>query len=63
MIIIVFWCIQLIPDHQPPMNKTFEMLEGDIGTIQMPPKPLIYPPEEPVDDDKAEIELEIFSTS
>ncbi|KAF8042454.1 hypothetical protein BT93_A0932 [Corymbia citriodora subsp. variegata] len=63
MIIVAFWCIQLIPDHRPPMNKVLEMLEGDIGSIQMPPKPLIYPPDEPVDDDKTEMELETFSTS
>ncbi|KAF8008397.1 hypothetical protein BT93_K2163 [Corymbia citriodora subsp. variegata] len=63
MIIVAFWCIQLIPDHRPPMNKVLEMLEGDIGNIQMPPKPLIYPPDEPVDDDKAEMELETFSIS
>ncbi|XP_048137945.1 rust resistance kinase Lr10-like [Rhodamnia argentea] len=63
MIIVALWCIQLILDHQPPMNKVLEMLEGDIGNIQMPPKPLIYPPDEPVDDDKVEMELETLSTS
>ncbi|XP_048138757.1 rust resistance kinase Lr10-like isoform X2 [Rhodamnia argentea] len=63
MIMVALWCIQLIPDHRPPMNKVLEMLEGDIGNIQMPPKPLFYPPNELVDDDKAEMELETFSTS
>ncbi|KAF8008405.1 hypothetical protein BT93_K2171 [Corymbia citriodora subsp. variegata] len=63
IIIVAFWCIQLIPNHRPPMNKVLEMLEGDIGDIQMPPKPLIYPPDEPIDDDKAGMELETFSTS
>ncbi|KAK3404099.1 hypothetical protein EUGRSUZ_K00443, partial [Eucalyptus grandis] len=52
MIIVAFWCLQLNPDHRPPMNKVLEMLEGDIGDIQMPPKLLIYPPDEPIDDDK-----------
>ncbi|KAK3404166.1 hypothetical protein EUGRSUZ_K00022 [Eucalyptus grandis] len=63
MIIVALWCIQFYPDHRPPMNKVLEMLEGDIGNIQMPPKPLFYPPDEPIDDDKAEMELETFSTS
>ncbi|KAF8035422.1 hypothetical protein BT93_C1450 [Corymbia citriodora subsp. variegata] len=63
MIIVALWCIQLIPDHRPPMNKILEMLEGDICNIHMPPKPLIYPPSEPIDDDGAKMELETFSTS
>ncbi|XP_039160524.1 rust resistance kinase Lr10-like, partial [Eucalyptus grandis] len=63
MIIVALWCIQFYPDHRPPMNKVLEMLEGDIGNIQMPPKPLFYPTDEPIDDDKAEMELETFSTS
>ncbi|XP_048138758.1 rust resistance kinase Lr10-like [Rhodamnia argentea] len=63
MIMVALWCIQLIPDHRPPMNKVLEMLEGDIGNIQMPPKPLFYTPNELVDDDKAEMELETFSIS
>ncbi|KAL3714400.1 hypothetical protein ACJRO7_006344 [Eucalyptus globulus] len=63
MIIVAFWCLQLNPDHRPPMNKVLEMLEGDIGDIQMPPKLLIYPPDEPIDDDKVEMKLETFSTS
>ncbi|KAF8008351.1 hypothetical protein BT93_K2124 [Corymbia citriodora subsp. variegata] len=63
MIIVALWCIQLIPDHRPPMNKVLEMLEGDIRNIHMPPKPLIYPSSELIDDDGAEMELETFSTS
>ncbi|XP_056160161.1 LEAF RUST 10 DISEASE-RESISTANCE LOCUS RECEPTOR-LIKE PROTEIN KINASE-like 2.8 isoform X2 [Syzygium oleosum] len=63
MIIVALWCIQLNPDHRPPMSKVLEMLEGDIGKLQMPPKPLIYPPDEPCNNDKSEMELETFSTS
>ncbi|XP_030514544.2 rust resistance kinase Lr10-like isoform X2 [Rhodamnia argentea] len=63
MIIVALWCIQLNPDHRPPMRKALEMLEGDIGKLQMPPKPLIYPRDEPVSSDKAKMELETFSTS
>ncbi|KAF8037126.1 hypothetical protein BT93_B0138 [Corymbia citriodora subsp. variegata] len=63
MIIVTFWCIQLNPDHRPPMNKVLDMLQGDIGKLQMPPKQLIYPRDELVNNDKAEIQLETFSTS
>ncbi|XP_030476660.2 rust resistance kinase Lr10-like [Syzygium oleosum] len=62
MIIVALWCIQLNPDHRPSMSKVLEMLEKDIGELQMPPKPLIYPPDVPVNNDEAETELETFST-
>ncbi|XP_010034905.2 rust resistance kinase Lr10-like [Eucalyptus grandis] len=62
MIIVALWCIQLNPNHRPPMNKVLEMLEGDIGKLHMPPKPLIYPPDVSTNNDKAEMELETLST-
>ncbi|KAF8008290.1 hypothetical protein BT93_K2079 [Corymbia citriodora subsp. variegata] len=61
MIIVALWCIQLNPDHRPPMRKVLEMLEGDIGKLHMPPKPLIYPLDVPVNNDKAEMELETLN--
>ncbi|KAF7848810.1 hypothetical protein BT93_L1539 [Corymbia citriodora subsp. variegata] len=63
MIIVALWCIQLDPDHRPPMNKVLEMLEGDIGKLHMPPKPLIYPLDVSVNSDKSDMELETLSTS
>ncbi|KAL3714283.1 hypothetical protein ACJRO7_006247 [Eucalyptus globulus] len=63
MIITALWCIQLNPNHRPPMNKVLEMLEGDIGNIQMPPKPLFYPPYEAIDHDKTDMELETLAAS
>ncbi|XP_048138764.1 rust resistance kinase Lr10-like [Rhodamnia argentea] len=63
MIMVALWCIQLNLDHRPSMRKVLEMLEGDIRKLQMPPKPLIYPQNEPVSNDKAKMELETFSTS
>ncbi|KAI3411243.1 Protein kinase domain-containing protein, partial [Psidium guajava] len=63
MIIVALWCIQLNPDNRPPMNKVLEMLEGDICKLQMPPKPLFYPPDVPDNSDKSEMELETFSAS
>ncbi|KAF8008284.1 hypothetical protein BT93_K2073 [Corymbia citriodora subsp. variegata] len=35
MIIVALWCIQLDPNHRPPMNKVLEMLEGDIGKLHV----------------------------
>ncbi|KAL3714391.1 hypothetical protein ACJRO7_006335 [Eucalyptus globulus] len=63
MIIVALWCIQFNPDHRPPMNKVLEMLEGDIAKLHMPPKPLIYPQNVYVDNDKSKMELELLSTS
>ncbi|KAF7851713.1 hypothetical protein BT93_L3222 [Corymbia citriodora subsp. variegata] len=63
MIIVALRCIQLNPDHRPPMRKVLEMLEGDIGKLHMPPKPLIYPSDVPVNNDKVKMELETLSTS
>jgi hypothetical protein len=45
MFLVALWCIQLKPIDRPSMNKVVEMLEGDIGNIEMPPKPLLYPHE------------------
>ncbi|XP_056158513.1 rust resistance kinase Lr10-like [Syzygium oleosum] len=63
MIIVALWCIQLNPDHRPPMSKVLEMLEGDIGKLQMPPKPLTYPSDVSIDNHITEMELKTFSTS
>ncbi|XP_048141800.1 rust resistance kinase Lr10-like [Rhodamnia argentea] len=63
MIIVALWCIQLNPDHRPPMSKVLKMLEGDIGKLQMPPKPLFYPSDVPDNNDKVEMELETLLAS
>ncbi|KAF8008398.1 hypothetical protein BT93_K2164 [Corymbia citriodora subsp. variegata] len=63
MIIVALWCIQLNPDHRPPMSKVLEMFEGDIGKLQMPPKPLICPSDEPINNDNAKMKLQTFSTN
>ncbi|MED6184054.1 hypothetical protein PIB30_043732 [Stylosanthes scabra] len=43
MFITALWCIQLKPSDRPSMNKVVEMLEGDVTSIEMPPKPSYYP--------------------
>ncbi|KAK3415686.1 hypothetical protein EUGRSUZ_H01576 [Eucalyptus grandis] len=63
MIIVVLWCITLSPNDRPSMRKVVDMLEGDIDKLQLPPKPLLYPIEAPIDDDNNEIELEMVSSS
>ncbi|KAK8312433.1 hypothetical protein V6Z12_D01G041800, partial [Gossypium hirsutum] len=39
MIIIAFWCIQLLPSDRPSMNQVLKMLESDVELLEMPRKP------------------------
>ncbi|KAK6925975.1 Wall-associated receptor kinase, galacturonan-binding domain [Dillenia turbinata] len=50
MVIIALWCIQMKPNDRPSMSKVVKMLEGDVELLQMPPKPVFYPQEIPVED-------------
>ncbi|WCJ41398.1 Protein kinase family protein [Euphorbia peplus] len=43
MIITGLWCIQMEPSNRPSMNEVVEMLEGDLESLEMPPKPLLCP--------------------
>ncbi|KAF3434108.1 hypothetical protein FNV43_RR25211 [Rhamnella rubrinervis] len=45
MIMVALWCIQTKPSDRPPMNKAKDMLEGEIESLQMPPKPFLCPEE------------------
>ncbi|XP_011003873.1 PREDICTED: probable receptor-like protein kinase At1g67000 [Populus euphratica] len=47
MIIVALWCIQMKPINRPPMNKVVEMLEGDVESLEFPPKPVLFPDETP----------------
>ncbi|XP_021830976.1 rust resistance kinase Lr10-like [Prunus avium] len=47
MIIVALWCIQMKPSDRPSMNKVVEMLEGEIESLEMPPKPFLYPQQMP----------------
>ncbi|XP_061947198.1 LEAF RUST 10 DISEASE-RESISTANCE LOCUS RECEPTOR-LIKE PROTEIN KINASE-like 2.2 [Populus nigra] len=53
MIIVALWCIQLKPVDRPSMHKVVEMLESDVESLRMPPKPFLTPHQMPEDDDKA----------
>ncbi|XP_028788903.1 rust resistance kinase Lr10-like [Neltuma alba] len=44
MFIVALWCIQFNPADRPSMNKVIEMLEvDDASSLEMPPKPSLYP--------------------
>ncbi|BFG20884.1 hypothetical protein CerSpe_071580 [Prunus speciosa] len=47
MIIVALWCIQMKPSDRPSMNKAVEMLEGEIESLEMPPKPFLCPQQMP----------------
>ncbi|WOH15220.1 hypothetical protein DCAR_0934757 [Daucus carota subsp. sativus] len=49
MIIVALWCIQMKPSERPSMNKVIEMLERDVEDLIMPPKPFLYPQEDPAE--------------
>ncbi|XP_025012097.2 rust resistance kinase Lr10 isoform X1 [Ricinus communis] len=45
MMIIALCCIQMKPGDRPSMNRVVEMLEGEVESLQMPPKPFLSPQE------------------
>ncbi|KAI9081729.1 hypothetical protein K1719_036277 [Acacia pycnantha] len=52
MFMVALWCIQLKPADRPSMGKVIEMLEtDDVESLEMPPKPSLYPNEEVLVDD------------
>ncbi|XP_021753347.1 LEAF RUST 10 DISEASE-RESISTANCE LOCUS RECEPTOR-LIKE PROTEIN KINASE-like 2.1 isoform X1 [Chenopodium quinoa] len=50
MILVGLWCIQSYPSNRPPMNRVLEMLEGQLESLKVPPKPHISCPPNPVFD-------------
>ncbi|KAH0668653.1 hypothetical protein KY289_023146 [Solanum tuberosum] len=44
MVMVSLWCIQTDPSNRPSMSKIVEMLEGNLDSLQMPPKPYLYSP-------------------
>ena len=41
MIIVASWCIQLKPEDHPSMHEVVKMLEVDVESLQMSPKPFL----------------------
>ncbi|KAJ0667450.1 putative glycerophosphodiester phosphodiesterase, protein kinase RLK-Pelle-LRK10L-2 family [Helianthus annuus] len=44
MIIVGLWCIQTNPFSRPTISKVLEMLEDNIASLEIPPKPYIFSP-------------------
>ncbi|RWR82066.1 LEAF RUST 10 DISEASE-RESISTANCE LOCUS RECEPTOR-LIKE PROTEIN KINASE-like protein 2.1 [Cinnamomum micranthum f. kanehirae] len=44
MVLVGLWCIQTEPTNRPSMTKVVEMLEGSLGSLEMPPKPFLCSP-------------------
>ncbi|XP_052198780.1 LEAF RUST 10 DISEASE-RESISTANCE LOCUS RECEPTOR-LIKE PROTEIN KINASE-like 2.5 [Diospyros lotus] len=42
MIIVGLWCIQTDPLNRPSMTKVLEMLEGNLHSLHVPPKPILF---------------------
>jgi hypothetical protein len=53
MIIVALWCIQLKPVDRPSMHKVVKMLESDVESLRMPPKPFLTPHRTLEEDDRA----------
>ncbi|XP_031251937.1 PR5-like receptor kinase [Pistacia vera] len=49
MIIVSLWCIQTNPSDRPPISRVVDMLEGSLGSLQIPPKPFLSFPGSQVD--------------
>ncbi|XP_022871260.1 LEAF RUST 10 DISEASE-RESISTANCE LOCUS RECEPTOR-LIKE PROTEIN KINASE-like 2.4 [Olea europaea var. sylvestris] len=43
MVIVGLWCIQTDPTTRPSMSRVIEMLEGNVESLQIPPKPYLQP--------------------
>jgi hypothetical protein len=50
MTIVALWCIQLKPIDRPSMHRVVQMLEADIESLHMPPKPFFVPQQTSNDD-------------
>jgi len=44
MTIVGLWCVQTIPQDRPTMSKVIDMLEGNMNSLEMPPKPILSSP-------------------
>ncbi|KAM0058576.1 putative glycerophosphodiester phosphodiesterase, protein kinase RLK-Pelle-LRK10L-2 family [Helianthus debilis subsp. tardiflorus] len=49
MIMVGLWCIQPNPLSRPTISKVLEMLEDDLASLEIPPKPYMFSPPRSVD--------------
>ncbi|PPR96088.1 hypothetical protein GOBAR_AA24579 [Gossypium barbadense] len=45
MIIVSLWCIQTNPSDRPSMTKVLEMLQGNLQSLAIPPRPFLFSPQ------------------
>ncbi|KAM7268701.1 hypothetical protein ACFE04_010867 [Oxalis oulophora] len=41
IIMVGLWCIQTIPSDRPSMSKVIDMMEGNLGALENPPRPYL----------------------
>ncbi|KAJ7975152.1 Receptor-like kinase [Quillaja saponaria] len=41
MILVGLWCIQTFPSDRPAISRVIEMLEGNMESLQLPPRPTL----------------------
>ncbi|MBA0634900.1 hypothetical protein Godav_025250 [Gossypium davidsonii] len=46
MIIVSLWCIQTNPSDRPSMTKVLEMLQGNLQSLAIPPRPFLFSPQQ-----------------
>ncbi|XVF79219.1 hypothetical protein PTKIN_Ptkin14bG0203100 [Pterospermum kingtungense] len=64
MVVVAFWCIQMMPADRPSMSKVLKMLESDVEVLEMPPKPFYQLPfETSREDHVCESSIDEASTS
>ncbi|CAJ1951947.1 unnamed protein product [Sphenostylis stenocarpa] len=44
MTVVGLWCVQTIPKDRPTMSRVLDMLEGNMNSLEMPPKPDLSSP-------------------
>ncbi|XP_047155898.1 PR5-like receptor kinase [Vigna umbellata] len=44
MTVVGLWCIQSLPNDRPTMSRVVDMLEDNMNSLEMPPKPLFSSP-------------------
>ncbi|KAG6768636.1 hypothetical protein POTOM_027559 [Populus tomentosa] len=62
MIIVGLWCTQMNPMNRPAMNEVVEMLEGDIESLQLPPRPVLNLDEKPMNTGGESSSMSDYST-
>ncbi|CAN6933846.1 unnamed protein product [Brassica oleracea] len=50
MTLVGLWCIQSWPSSRPTMNRVVEMMEGNLNSLELPPRPVLQTPEVPLQE-------------